>query len=73
MSPLHAFEVFFLLAQIMRHSTEAYYFLKHKTEDTEFRYVVGFGCLISAAWFIVAVLRYSSNHALSKNHPITQS
>lgn len=66
MSPLQAFEVFFILAQIVRHSMESFYFLSNKKEDTAFRYTVGFGCLISAFWFVTAFLENDSVHPVSR-------
>lgn len=66
MSPLYVFEIFFILAQIVRHSIEALYFLSNKTQDVVFRQTVGFGCLISAFWFLTALLEHRDNHPVSQ-------
>lgn len=66
MSPLHVFEIFFILAQILRHSMEAIYFLANKHQDVLFRYAVGFGSFISAFWFLVAFLNLKDSRLVSQ-------
>ena len=74
LSPLQFFELIFLLAQICRHTTEAFYYLKDKPEDNMFKTVVGFGCMISVAWFVTSVLKFNStDHAIMDVHAITQT
>lgn len=66
MLPLYAFEIFFILAQIIRHTVEAIYYLGNKKQDVMFRYAVGFGCIISAFWFLTALLEHKNNHPVSQ-------
>ena len=66
MSPLQAFEVFFILSQLIRHSMEAFYLLSKKVEDTPFRYTVGFGCVVSACWFLTSFLNRDNIHPVSQ-------
>lgn len=66
MSPLQAFEIFFLFAQILRNSVEAVYALAKKTTDTQYKYVVGFTSIIMGFWFLVAMF----DRANPKIHPV---
>lgn len=66
MSPLQAFEIFFLFAQVLRNSLEAIYKLADKSEDSQYKIAVGFASVIIALWFLVAIFERGN----AKTHPV---
>lgn len=66
MSPLQAFEIFFIFAQVLRNGVEAVYALAKKPTDTQYKYVVGFTSIIIGFWFLVAIF----DRANAQVHPI---
>jgi hypothetical protein len=65
MSPLQAFEIFFIVAQVVRNSVEASYALAKKVEDVEYKSIVGFCGVIIALWFLTALLERNNIHPIS--------
>ncbi len=66
MSPLQAFEIFFIIAQVIRNSVEASYALAKKVEGVEYKSVVGFCGIIITLWFLTALLERNNIHPVSR-------
>lgn len=66
MSPSQGFEIFFLITQVIRNSTEAFYALTQRIEDIQYKYIIGFSALIIAFWFLTALLDHDNIHPISQ-------